>query len=67
MASITASSRSRYANLLRAWKHGLDTDGSGKLGFVEFVNAARKHASAEPTRLHRLAGEWTVGYFHPAH
>ena len=41
----TDSSSRRYANLLRAWKHGLDTDGSGKLGFVEFVNAARKHAS----------------------
>ena len=40
----------RYANLLRAWKYGLDTDGSGKLGFVEFVNAARKHASADRDR-----------------
>merc|ERR1719502_2620083 len=31
----------KYGNLLRAWTMGLDSDGSGKLSFVEFCNSAR--------------------------
>merc|ERR1719421_1527418 len=36
----------KYGNLLRAWKLGLDTDGSGKISFVEFCNAARSQGFA---------------------
>merc|ERR1719421_2297355 len=36
----------KYGNLLRAWKLGLDTDGSGKISFVEFCNAARNQGFA---------------------
>jgi Ca2+-binding EF-hand superfamily protein len=31
----------RYGNLMRAWKHGLDTDGGGSLSFAEFCASAR--------------------------
>merc|ERR1719238_44197 len=36
----------KYGNLLRAWKLGLDSDGSGKISFVEFCNAARAEGFA---------------------
>ena len=32
----------KYGNIFRAWKEGLDTDGSGKLSFGEFCTAVRK-------------------------
>ena len=31
----------RYGNLMRAWRKGLDLDGSGKLSFTEFCKALR--------------------------
>merc|ERR1719487_1746203 len=36
----------KYGNLLRAWTMGLDSDGSGKLSFVEFCNSARAEGFA---------------------
>merc|ERR1719478_408746 len=36
----------KYGNLLRAWNLGLDSDGSGKLSFVEFCNSARAEGFA---------------------
>ena len=38
--------RRKYGNLLRAWKLGLDSDGSGKLSFVEFCQSARSEGFA---------------------
>merc|ERR1719487_3204013 len=32
----------RYGNLVRAWRLGLDRDGSGKLTFLEFCKSARE-------------------------
>jgi len=40
-AGFKAALARKYGNLLRAWRVGLDTDGSGKISFVEFCNAAR--------------------------
>jgi len=36
----------KYGNLLRAWKVGLDSDGSNKLSFVEFCQSARAEGFA---------------------
>merc|ERR1719420_1202907 len=36
----------KYGNLLRAWTMGLDSDGSGKLSFVEFCQSARAEGFA---------------------
>merc|ERR1719262_1150494 len=36
----------KYGNLLRPWTMGLDSDGSGKLSFVEFCNSARAEGFA---------------------
>jgi len=45
-AGFKAQLGRKYGNLLRAWRMGLDTDGSGKLSFVEFCNAARAEGFA---------------------
>ena len=47
-ASSAGETAVRYGNLLRAWKLGLDTDGSGKISFVEFCSAARAQVSWRP-------------------
>merc|ERR1719230_2325137 len=31
----------RFGNLVRAWRKGLDTSGDGKLSFTEFCNSCR--------------------------
>merc|ERR1719316_1615439 len=36
----------KYGNLLRAWTMGLDSNGSGKLSFVEFCSSARAEGFA---------------------
>ena len=38
----------KYGNLLRAWKKGLDHDGSNKLSYVEFCKALRALRSRHP-------------------